>query len=380
MTLASNAQRARNDLARLMAPGANRAPAKPKPAPKAEVATRPRTRVYEKVAIEPVNLNAEVPAADWNLCIKLICDVLTTYARFEKPEHVYVTALWIASTWFVEPTEKGVLNGHMMFEAHPRLFVIAEKGSGKNRLMKIVRNLVRNPTVLGTGNVTSYGVRDAFEDGMTVFIDEYHKRVGSGQKQLDLQELVLAYSRESGSIDGRGGKYNEHNTFGPLMLAAQPSIKTGMKGEALADLFERSFIITMPKWTDRDDPIPDLDDVFESKCEDLRVAMELWAAGLYETLGYQSQRKIYSPIHDIPDNLTGRKREISLPLLFVADIAVNPNTIAEKGRDTEWAEYARNAVQVVLLGHGNNAGEIMASLMEKFKDSPLFMEGTENES
>jgi hypothetical protein len=232
--------------------------------------------------------------------------------------------------------------------------------------MKIIKELVRNPTAIGAGVVTSYGVRNAIEAGRTVIIDEYHKRVGvRGNAQSELQQMVLAYSSDEGSIDGQNGAYNEHVIFGPMVLAAQPQIEEGIVGQAVQDQLQRGFIIRMAEHNDPDDVIPDLDDAFYATCKDLHDALELFAAGIYETLG--SSRKRYAPIHTVPRSLTSRMREISLPLLFVSDVAVNPDTVAAEGRDTEWAEMTRNAVQTVLLGH-TSGNEIMDRLRSQFEN------------
>jgi hypothetical protein len=317
--------------------------------------------------ITPIDLNVELPAGNTNLLLNYLTRMFTDYARFTRIEDAVTIAAWVASTWFVEPTEQGMVNGHPLFEAFGKLFLIGPKGSGKNRVAKIARALVRNPTVIGSGIVTDYGVRNALEAGKTVIIDEYHKRVGTtGKAQKNLQELVLAYSREEGSIDGRGGQYNEHDIFGPMMLLAQPSILTGIQGTALEDLFDRSFIITMEHHDDPYDVIPDLDEGFEAKADDLRRVLELWASAVYESMLAGKRSKKYTPIHSIPRELTGRNREIAVPLLFVSDIAVDPALVQEKGRDTYWAERVRNCVMLLLLGHGNNSSSIMDRLVAMF--------------
>lgn len=324
--------------------------------------------VEETTGIVPVDLTVDVPAVPAATLVKYICKVLATYARFEKPEHVITLALWIASTWFVEPASTGMDNGTLMFEAHPRILLLAEKSSGKNRVMKIMRRLVRNPSVIGTGVVTSYGVRNLLSNGNTVFIDEYHKRVGvTGRKQTDLQEDVLAYSREAGSIDGQGGKANQHSLFGPIVLAAQPSILNGLQGEALDDLFDRCFVIPMPHHANPKDKIPRLDDEFERICKDLHDTLELWGAALYEGMA-ESMSKKYFPVHDMPEVFTSRLLEIAEVLASVADRAVDP-AVMEANReaagvasDTEWAVLCRDAVQTVKLGHGNDPRPMLERL------------------
>src|SRR5579859_4551426 len=238
---------------------------KPKPAVQAStaLATRhPDVVIKEKLNITPVNLDTEIPAVDSSLLLSYIAQTFAQYARFERPEDIIVITTWVASTWMVRPTaEQGMKNGHLMFGAHPRLWLIGEPSSGKNRVMKIIRELVRNPTAIGAGVVTSYGVRNAIEAGRTVIIDEYHKRVGTrGNAQSELQQLVLAYSDDEGSIDGQNGALNEHVIFGPMVLAAQPQIEEGAVGQAMQDQLQRGFVIRMREHNDPDDVIPDLDD------------------------------------------------------------------------------------------------------------------------
>lgn len=339
------------------------------PAQSTALATRrPDIVVKEKLNITPVELNTQVPAIDSSLLLRYIAQTFAEYARFDRPEDLIIITTWVVSTWMVKPTaEQGMKNGHLMFGSHPRLWLIGEPSSGKNRVMKIIKELVRNPTPIAAGVVTSYGVRNAIEAGRTVIIDEYHKRVGThGTANSELQQLVLAYSDDEGSIDGKNGALNEHVIFGPMVLAAQPQIEEGVVGIAVQDQLQRGFIIRMKEHNDPDDVIPDLDDAFYAKCRDLHDALELFAAGIYGTLG--SSRKTYSPIHSVPRGLGSRMREISLPLLFVADVAVNPDIVAAEGNDLEWAEITRNAVQTLLLGHG--AGhEIMSRLRTSFGET-----------
>ena len=354
---------------------ATRAASKPvvsQPAQSTALATRrPDIVVKDKLNITPVDLNTEVPAVDSSLLLRYIAQTFAEYARFERPEDIIIITTWVASTWMVKPTaEQGMKNGQLMFGAHPRLFLIGEPSSGKNRVMKIIKELVRNPTPIAAGVVTSYGVRNAIEAGRTVIIDEYHKRIGTrGTANSELQQLVLAYSSDEGSIDGKNGAFNEHAILGPMVLAAQPQIEEGQVGQVVQDQLQRGFVIRMVEHTDPDDVIPDLDDAFYAKCKDLHDALELFAAGIYGTLG--SSRRTYSPIHSVPKALgsQARMREISLPLLFVADVAVNPDTVAAEGNDLEWAEMTRNAVQMLLLGHGP-AVAIMDRLRNQFGDKP----------
>ena len=326
-------------------------------------------KVADTVTIVPQNLDIQVPAVPAHLLIAEICRIYTTYARFDRIEDVITLALWTASTWFVEPTAaQGMTNGTLLFEAHPRILLIGEPESGKNRVMKIMRRLVRNPSGIGTAKVTAVGVRNLLNHGETVFIDEYHKRVGTtGRRNYDLQEDILAYSQDSVSIDGAYGQDNQRNLFGPIVLAAQPEILTGMQGDALNDLFQRCFLITLHPAADR---IPALDGMFETDCEDIRVALEMWAAGLYETEMRGRKSKRYTAIHSMPDSFTGRRLECADVLCAVADRAVNPKMLTAGQQDTQWARYARDAAQLLLDGRGDVA-EIAGRIAARFDDQGL---------
>lgn len=320
--------------------------------------------VTDTVAIIPQDIRVNVPAVPAHLLLVKIVEVLCKYAVFDRVEDAIALALWIASTWFVEPTEaQGMINGTMLFEAHPRIMLIGEPQSGKNRVMKIMRRMVRNPSGIGIAKVTAVGVRNLLNHGKTVFIDELHKRVGTtGRRNSDLIEELLAYSQDGVSIDGANGQDNERNLFGPLVMAAQPSILTGMQGDALNDLFQRCFIITLHPATDR---VRNLDEEFETDCEDIRDSLKLWASGLYETEMRGRKFKRYSAIHTLPDGFTGRRQECAEVLCAVGDRAVNPYLLKQGEQDLQWALITRRVTELLLNGRGN-AGEVVAKLAAEF--------------
>lgn len=326
-------------------------------------------RVSDTVTIVPQDLAVIVPAVPAHLVIVKICRILCDYAVFDRIEDVITVALWIASTWFVEPTSaQGMINGELLFEAHPRILLIGDPASGKNRVMKIMRSLVRNPSIIGTGKVTAVGVRNLLNHGKTVFVDEFHKRVGTtGRRNSDLQEDILAYSRDAGSIDGMGGEDNERNLFGPIVLAAQPSILKGMQGDALNDLFQRCFIITLHPAAKR---VRNLDAQFESDCADVRKALEVWCSGLYETEMRGHTSKKYTAIHTMPDIFKGRLLECADVVCAVADRAVNPDIMTGGEQDTEWGKFARSASQLLLTGRGD-VTEIADKLTLEFPDESV---------
>jgi hypothetical protein len=176
---------------------------------------------------------------------------------------------------------------------------------------------------------------------------------------MDVQSIISAYERDTASLNGRGG-YNEQSLFGPMALAAKTRILTSTGGW-IDDLFERAFIVETEKYTEQDDPIPDLDDQFDEIMGMVQDAMGIWAELVRPPKG------LLRPIHSVPKALTARDREISGALLTVADRAVDPKVMEDTGSDVRWALRGREAVQAVLLGHGENGAEIIADLAKRMK-------------
>src|ERR1700722_577991 len=324
----------------------------------------PKARV---VNITPVDLGERdnAPLTDSAMLLDIARTALTHYARFQSPEHADIATLWLASTWMADTSDR------LLFAAHPRLFMIADKGSGKTRIMKVIRAMSRMPTGIVKAPVTAPGLKEALDSGMTVFLDEVDRQIGRGMGHLDVQSVISAYEADTGSLNARGG-YNEQNLFGPMMLAAKPRIVNGTGGY-IEDLFERSFILTPEKWTDPNDPIPDLDNMFYDITGKIPTAFKIWAEAVRWQLARERKTALW-PIHSVPKALTARQREISLALLAVADRAVSPDVIAEHGSDTRWAIKARNAVQKVLLGRAENGPEIMTDIAKQLRRSGVKIE------
>lgn len=275
------------------------------------------------------------------------------YGRWKYPEWTDVATLWCAHTWFRD------MDGQLMFDSSGRLGYVAPPGSGKSRLMRTTRAMSCNPTKLVSTDVTAPGVRMALHNGMTVFLDEFHRTVGAGRGKEALQSIVTGgYDHEGGSLNGIGG-VNEQGNFGPIAFAAQPRIITGTQ-DMVKDIFERSFMI-LPEAAH--DQVPDLDAQFSERTTKAARALELWAA---EERPYAAEDGKFWPVHEVPSTLRNRARQIAMPLLAVADRAVDPKLTEGDGLDLRWATRARESVQAVLLGVGSPK-RVMAEVEEEFR-------------
>lgn len=281
--------------------------------------------------------------------------VLEYYGRWKYPEWTDVAALWGAHTWWRD------VDGQLMFDSTGRLGLVAPPGCGKSRLMRSVRAMSCNPTKLVSSDVTAPGVRMALHNGMTVFLDEFHRTVGTGRGKEALQSVVTGgYDHEGGSLNGIGG-VNEQGNFGPIAFAAQPRIITGTQ-DMVKDILERSFMI-LPSKPAPDDEVPDLDAQFTERTSKAARALELWAA---EERPYADEDGKFWPLHGTPATLKNRARQIAMPLLAVADRAVDPALVEGDGEDLRWAMRARESVQAVLLGVGEPK-RVMAEIEAEFR-------------
>lgn len=311
------------------------------------------TAVAVPSRIRPMSLTPQRPVLNTARVLDHVRTILAHWARWDSEHQLNVATLWTASTWFTND------EGQLAFAAHPRLFFIAPPTSGKTRGMKLIRSMSRNPTGIVKAPVTAPGVRDALRAGMSVFLDEIDRQLGKGAGHLDIQALISAYESDTASLNGRGG-YNEEPVFGPMALGAKPRILTGTGGY-LEDLFERSFIMTPHK---SGEDIPRLDEKFEMAVEYMPRVLEIWAEAVRAD---ENEGKHLWPIHDVPSSLEDRQREISEPLLAVADRAVDPDVLAAEGSDTRWALTGREAVQGMLLGHGSDGADILADVTKRLQ-------------
>jgi hypothetical protein len=275
--------------------------------------------------------------------------ILDHYARWGDDRERHLIAAWIAHTWLDGPGRgPNGGNGILSFNTTPRVILLGYKGSGKSRKQTLVRSMCRNPTGRVSGVVTAYGVWKALSQGKTVILDEAQRYFYAGRAKEDLQGIIAGgYTFDGVSLNGRKEE-GEQSIFGPIMLAAQPSI-IEQTGDQLDDLWERSF----PVWCEKNtDEIPDLDDAFDQRAAIARRELALWAADI------RSDEKLWH-IHSIPKVLTARDREITIPLCATADRATDPAV----ERDIRWAVLIREAAVHLLTGGSKQDGELDLELI-----------------
>jgi hypothetical protein len=265
---------------------------------------------------------------------------LDYYARWEEPEWRWATALWIAMTHFVDDEDT------LAVPAAPIWMAIAPPKSGKSRQLTLLTSMSRDAQMLA-GVITAPAVRNMKDKHMVPVLDEAHRIFKSGLAMQELQALLTSgYTPAASSGNAKGG-LNLQSNFGAVALGAQPRIMTSNNADMLEDLFTRSFI-TYPKR--HRDKIPQLDETFYQSVDFAQKALAYWGA---QNAPEEPGQKLW-PLYGMPDELTDRNYEISVPLIAVGDRAEDIRDEIPDGEDKwRWANRARAAALMMLTVTGN---------------------------
>jgi hypothetical protein len=244
---------------------------------------------------------------------------------------------------------------------------MAEKGAGKTRLMEEIQAIAHDPSAILEQPITGPGLREAANKGQTIFVDDAHGLVGRGRGNAPIQGVMRSYRKGGGALNARGG-YNAQSTFSHMVIGAQPTFlsATGGSEGLVSDIVDRSFLIIPRKHTDKNDKIPDLDGDFDEIGEAIWKSLALWGAQ-----NRPDEGKFLWPIHTIPDQLTGRSREVTASLAAVADRAV-----AEEG-DIRWARLLRRAALKYRGDMGSDPEELLSNVRSKMAEMGLSIERSE---
>lgn len=310
--------------------------------------------------ITPVDLalveNDRINGAYLASQVETFCRV---YADWPSELDLVLTTLFIMMTWLRKPDDSPSLN------VLPRWGAIGVQGSGKTRMMEIIDALCYKSSGI-MGNLTSAYVRDVMAEHETLLADETQRLFRSGGGKIEIQQAFTAHKDTVRSGNGHGGK-NNRSLFGFIAYAARPSIITatgGLEDGALADIFSRTLPLVFPEPSAR--LIPDQDRYWDVLSGALSKRLEVWGKIMSPRPDESNPKGNLWPVHPVPAGIgTGRKREIVLPYLALADHLVNPRVLDEEGRDTRWAERARN----LLTGHArpDEPDELMALIADSFR-------------
>lgn len=304
------------------------------------------------------------------LILDFVRDVLKYWAYWPDEHALNLATLWTAHTWFTHQ------DGTLLFNATPRLMIIAPKQSGKTRMLHLIGAMSRNPKGPAVGVVTAHGVKNAMAAKRTLLLDEGH-RMFLGRR-LDLQGILTGgYTPKSVTLNGYKGEDNDQDIFGPVVIGAQDKLIDSLKSEDLDDLKDRSFIIRpriVPRWYEEGMDIekgwvqpdgriliPQLDPEFEDNTAAIAGVLSDWAAS--ECIEGKKLRNL----HSINTDLDSRAYEISIPLCAVADRAVDYSFGEGTPERVRWSIMAREAVCALRLNTGSHSLDAVKESMDKLR-------------
>lgn len=251
-------------------------------------------------------------------------NVLDTYIAFPDDESRDAVALWVMHTWV-----------YHSFENTPRLSVSSSQpGSGKTRVLEIVREICPNPKMFVS--VTPATVFRSINKYtmLTLLVDEVDTifgRSGSASSHRELQGILNTGYRKGATVPRTVGTddVKDFPTFAPVAMS-------GLGGLPDA-LSTRSIHIKMKKAGGTRSIKPLRMRFAEPVFNLLRVQLGKWATEYSEALSMS--------LPNMPDGVVDRDADIWEPLIAIADLA-----------SEEWSERARKSC-VHLIGVSSKKDE-----------------------
>jgi len=169
--------------------------------------------------------NSELSEIYW-----MIKEVLKEFID-TKEENYDIIALWIIGTWL-----------HEYFETYPYLYINAMKGSGKTRLLKLIKELSKDGDML-----TSLTEAVLFRTNGTLCIDEFES-ISSKDKNA-LRELLNTAYKKGGKVKrmkkiktpaGEQQIVEEFSTFRPIAMANISGMDEVLEDRCIPIILEKS--------------------------------------------------------------------------------------------------------------------------------------------
>jgi len=184
--------------------------------------------------------NLDETCADWdkkekqevniNELYEDIKEILKDFVDTEEQNYEIIT-LWILGTWM-----------HDNFETYPYLFINAMKGSGKTRLLKLIKELSWKGDMLA-----SLSEAVLFRTSGSLCIDEFEGV--SGKDKNALRELLNTGYKKGGKVkrmrkkktpDGEEQVVEEFNTFRPIVMANIWGMEEVLNDRCISIILEKS--------------------------------------------------------------------------------------------------------------------------------------------
>ena len=310
---------------------------------------------------------------------KKINNILREYMDM-KEEYYSLISLWIIGTYL-----------HKQFSSYPYLFFNAMKGSGKTRMLKIIANLSKNGSLVGS-MTEAVLFRTAYN--RTLCIDEFENVNSKGQENLGLL-LNSAYKKgcdvermaKKRTFEGEKQEVERYKVYCPLALANIKGMENVLADRCISVILEKS---SNPK-------ITKLIENFENDKEfqEIRGGLLRLTEKFSDDLNYfgdifnkwnsfQKQEildkdnnfsELFSKIDKT--NIQGRDLELFFPLFIIADMCgkdILDNTleisqkIVEEKRQQDREENMDIKIYEFVAQYKIESYVAVSTLVEDFKD------------
>lgn len=271
-----------------------------------------------------------------------LLDIITaTIRRFivAEPETMTATALWIASTWFIDVAQVAPL----------AVITAPEKRCGKSQLLTLIGKLSRRPmTASSISPAALFRSIDAWQP--TLLIDETDALLKDNEELRGL--LNAGHTRDSAYVIRVVG-----DDFTPTKFSVWGCKALSGIGHIADTLMDRAIILELRR------KLPN-ETVDRLRYAEPGLFDELSAKLARFTLDYSEAVRIARPY--LPDKLNDRAQDNWEPLLAIADVAGG-----------SWPEIARHAA--LLISSKNDEGATQSTGVELLTDIAEVFEQTRRE-
>lgn len=255
-----------------------------------------------KSAVNYVNGTRTVRLVD---CYNKIKAHMQRYIVFEDTRFYSILTLWVIGTYF-----------YKIFRYYPYIWLNADKGSGKTRVMEVILPLAFN-AVMAVNHSEASVFRLVDVDGATLLIDEFEKLKKDKQQGI-LTLLNSGFNSEATVIrnerKGDTFKPTPFSSYSPKMFAGINDIS-----DVLMDRCIRIKMLKKPKGVEI--ARYKVDDVTSQFLKNLRD--DLYICGLQYA---SSIKKIYdSNSIELPEELSDREKDIWEVLFSIANFIDRKN-------------------------------------------------------
>jgi len=258
-----------------------------------------------KAAVDFVQGKKKVNLID---CYNKIQTHMKKYIVFENVKIYSILTLWVIGTYF-----------YKVFRYYPYIWLNADKGSGKTRVMEVIVPLAFN-SVLAVNHSEASVFRLVDVDGATLLIDEFEKLKKDNQQGI-MTLLNSGFNAEASVIrnDRKGDSFKptRFSSYSPKMFAGIDDISDVLMDRCIKiKIFKKPKGVHIERYK--------LDYFTSESLNELRD--ELYICGLQYA---SSIKKIYdSNIIDLPQELSDREKDIWEVLFSIAHFIDRKNDTA----------------------------------------------------